>query len=74
MSYESDIEFLRAYNEWVFELKSKGLDVSPEAYMLDKAKNEALSKLITVDEMLAKLPEALFDDVEIQAIVEFINT
>ena len=73
MSYDAEIESLKKYNEWVMEQKSKGVDVSPEAYMLDVAKEQALAKLIQVDAMLAELPEELFDDVEIQAIVKYIN-
>lgn len=73
MSYDAEIENLKKYNEWVMEQKAKGVDVSPEAYMLDVAKEQALAKLIQVDAMLAELPEELFDDVEIQAIVKYIN-
>ena len=73
MSYDAEIENLKKYNEWVMEQKAKGVDVSPEAYMLDIAKEQALAKLIQVDAMLAELPEELFDDVEIQAIVKYIN-
>lgn len=73
MSYDAEIENLKKYNEWVMEQKAKGVDVSPEAYMLDVAKEQALAKLIQVDVMLAELPEELFDDVEIQAIVKYIN-
>lgn len=73
MSYDAEIESLKKYNEWVMEQKAKGVDVSPEAYMLDIAKEQALAKLIQVDAMLAELPEELFDDVEIQAIVKYIN-
>lgn len=73
MSYDAEIESLKKYNEWVMEQKAKGVDVSPEAYMLDVAKEQALAKLIQVDAMLAELPEELFDDVEIQAIVKYIN-
>ena len=73
MSYDAEIESLQQYNEWVMEQKAKGVDVSPEAYMLDVAKEQALAKLIQVDAMLAELPEELFDDVEIQAIVKYIN-
>ena len=49
MSYDNEIEFLKNYNAWVMEQKAKGVDVSPEAYMLDHAKEQALKKLITVD-------------------------
>ena len=73
MSYDAEIESLKKYNEWVMEQKAKGVDVSHEAYMLDVAKEQALAKLIQVDAMLAELPEELFDDVEIQAIVKYIN-
>jgi len=73
VSYDAEIENLKKYNEWVMEQKAKGVDVSPEAYMLDVAKEQALAKLIQVDAMLAELPEELFDDVEIQAIVKYIN-
>ena len=73
MSYDAEIENLKKYNEWVMEQKAKVVDVSPEAYMLDVAKEQALAKLIQVDAMLAELPEELFDDVEIQAIVKYIN-
>lgn len=57
MSYDAEIENLKKYNEWVMEQKAKGVDVSPEAYMLDVAKEQALAKLIQVDAMLAELPE-----------------
>ena len=73
MSYDNEIEFLKSYNAWVMEQKAKGVDVSPEAYMLDHAKEQALKKLITVDEMLGDLPEELFDDPKIQEIVAYIN-
>ena len=48
MSYDAEIENLKKYNEWVMEQKLKGVDVSPEAYMLDVAKEQALEKLIKI--------------------------
>ncbi len=73
MSYDNEIEFLKNYNAWVMEQKAKGVDVSPEAYMLDRAKEQALEKLIKIDEMIADLPKDLFEDAYIQSILEYIN-
>lgn len=74
MTYEKEIESLKAYNNWVMEQKAKGVDVTPEAYMLDKAKTDALEKLIKVDEMIAALPEDLWADLNIREIADYINS
>ena len=74
MSYDNEIEFLKNYNAWVMEQKAKGVDVTPEAYMLDKAKTDALEKLIKVDEMIAALPEELWEDLKIREISDYINS
>lgn len=52
MSYDSEIEFLKEYNDWVREQKAKGVDISPDAFMLDRAKEQALEKLIKIDEYI----------------------
>lgn len=44
MSLEKDAELIKGYNDWVLLQRSK--DVSPEAYLLDRAKEEALASLL----------------------------
>lgn len=52
MSMEEDIKLLDEYNSWVAERKRSANDLTPEAFMVDRAKQDALSKLVTIDGLL----------------------
>ena len=65
MSYDAEIATIQSYNRWVMEQKAKGVDVSPEAYMLDVAKTEALEMLIKVQARIndPSHPDELAEDI-----------
>lgn len=50
--YQEHVEFLEEYNRWVAEKKLAGTDLSPEAFMLDRAKSQALEQLIKIEERI----------------------
>lgn len=45
MSAQEDINLLEDYNRWVGEKKMSVKDFSPEAYVIDKAKEQAFEEL-----------------------------
>lgn len=51
MNSEEQVEFLKEYDEWKSE-KSLGLELSPDAFIIDRAKTRALEKLIKIDELM----------------------
>lgn len=46
----SDLDTLNEYNVWVLEQKRK--DTSPEAFLIDRAKEQALDRLIEIENEL----------------------
>lgn len=47
-----DLELLNEYGAWVAERKRDAADTSPEKFFLERAKEQAIEKLITIDELL----------------------
>ena len=45
MSFAEEEELLSGYNKWVAERKVAGIDLSPSAYLVDRAKDAAYDKL-----------------------------
>jgi len=64
MSYDNQIEFLKEYNEWSMLQKSKGVDITPDAFMLDRAKTEALEALIAIDTLIKDFNSSTYDSEE----------
>lgn len=46
MSFENDVELINGYNEWVLERKRLASDLTPEAYLADRMKQEAADRVI----------------------------
>lgn len=49
---EDHVEFLKEYNEWIAQRKLSAKDLSPEAFLIDRAKDEALDRIIEVEMLL----------------------
>lgn len=47
-----DVKLLTEYDEWKAERKRSANDLSPEAFFIDRAKEQALAKLIKIDELM----------------------
>lgn len=45
MSFENDVELINGYNEWVLERKRLATDLTPEAYLADRMKQEAADRV-----------------------------
>lgn len=54
---EDQIEFLKEYNEWIEQRKRISRDLTPEAFLVDRAKDEALDRLIEIEELLERYTE-----------------
>lgn len=48
---DDELEFLQEYQAWVAERKIKP-DTSPEAFLIDRAKEQALEKLIQIRDII----------------------
>lgn len=68
---EEQLALLEEYNEWALMKKTRGLDVTPEAFMVERAQATALERLIKVDEYLNSLTEQ--KDFRVVAIRQIIN-
>lgn len=49
---DDHVEFLKEYNAWIEQRKRASRDLSPEAFIVDRAKDEALDRLINIEEAL----------------------
>lgn len=64
-----DIELLKEYDAWKAQRKIDKGDLSPEAFYLDRARDQALQKLINISDLIDGLPaECVFED-----LVEFLR-
>lgn len=62
------IEFLTEYDEWKAVKKVQRDDLSPEAFLIDRAKDQALQKLITIAEHLE-----VFNNTEFQTDAAYVE-
>jgi len=46
VAFESDEQLLSDYNRWVAEKKVAGVDVSPTAFLVDRAKESAYNRVM----------------------------
>lgn len=56
------IEFLTEYDQWKAERRVALGDLSPEAFLIDRAKEQALQKLIKISELMEEFYS--LDDVD----------
>ncbi len=54
VSTELDLELLNEYNQWVIEQKYDNA-TSPEKFLIDRAKTQALDRLIEIQEIIEGL-------------------
>jgi len=52
MSFNADVKLIEEYNAWVAERKRLATDLTPEAFLVERAKGDAMSKLIEIDALL----------------------
>lgn len=55
MSMAEEAQRLAKYNTWVATKKATAMDVSPEAYVLDKAKEEAFERVVKAVDYLESI-------------------
>lgn len=46
MSFEDDVKLIDSYNDWVLERKRMAADLSPEAFLADRMKEDAADRLL----------------------------
>jgi hypothetical protein len=54
---DEQVQFLTEYDEWKANKRVSRDDLSPEAFLIDRAKEQALQKLIKIDELMEKFWE-----------------
>lgn len=45
MSYDRDVELLDEYNKWVIARKALAADLTPDAFLVDKTKQDAADRV-----------------------------
>lgn len=63
MTYETDIEFLEEFERWKGEKKVTASDLSPSAFLVDRAKDGAWKKVQAIEDNLDRWRAALEDGV-----------
>lgn len=58
------VEFLTEYDEWKATKKVQRDDLSPEAFLIDRAKDQALQKLVKIAELMNEFYDAEWGDSE----------
>jgi hypothetical protein len=56
------IEFLTEYDQWKVERRAASSDLSPEAFLIDRAKEQALEKLIKIADLMDTFYKSNWDD------------
>lgn len=49
MSFADDAQLIAEYNAWISERRRLASDLTPESFLVDRAKGDAMEKLIAVD-------------------------
>jgi hypothetical protein len=58
------VAFLTEYDQWKSEKRVSRDDLSPEAFLIDRAKVQALEKLIKISDLMNEFYEADWDTTE----------
>lgn len=57
MSFEQDAELISSYNEWAIQRRAMANDVSPQAFLEDRMKQDAAERVLKAIEHIETLGE-----------------